>query len=161
MNQQQVQRALADYGKSILHLAYSYLRNRADAEDVLQDTMVQLLRKAPEFESDEHEKAWLLRVAANLCKNRLRTPWRRYEQLPEDYPADGKSEESLALLQAVGSLPVKYREVVHLFYYEDASTAQIAAYLGAGESAVRKRLSRARAMLRKQFQERGRFDEAL
>lgn len=86
MNQQQVQRALADYGKSILHLAYSYLRNRADAEDVLQDTMVQLLRKAPEFESDEHEKAWLLRVAANLCKNRLRTPWRRYEQLPEDYP---------------------------------------------------------------------------
>ena len=161
MNQQQVQRALADYGKSILHLAYSYLRNRADAEDVLQDTMVQLLRKAPEFESDEHEKAWLLRVAANLCKNRLRTPWRRYEQLPEDYPADGKSEESLALLQAVGSLPVKYREVVHLFYYEDASTAQIAAYLGAGESAVRKRLSRARAMLRKQFQERWRFDEAL
>ncbi|MBC8535273.1 sigma-70 family RNA polymerase sigma factor [Clostridiales bacterium BX7] len=152
---------MADYGKSILHLAYSYLRNRADAEDVLQDTMVQLLRKAPEFESDEHEKAWLLRVAANLCKNRLRTPWRRYEQLPEDYPADGKSEESLALLQAVGSLPVKYREVVHLFYYEDASTAQIAAYLGAGESAVRKRLSRARAMLRKQFQERGRFDEAL
>lgn len=148
MRQEGVEAALARNGPRILHLAYAYLQDRADAEDVLQDSLVQLMTKAPDFEDEEHEKAWLLRVAANLCKNRLRSPWRRCEDLPEDYPAQGVPEDSLALYQAVNALPVKYREVVHLFYYEDASTAEIAAVLGEKEPNVRKRLSRARTLLR-------------
>ena len=148
MQREAIEAALARNGDRILHLAYSYLHNRADAEDVLQDTMVQLIRKSPAFENQEHEKAWLLRVAINLCKNRLKSPWNQCAGLPEDYPAEGIDEDSLALFQAVSSLPLDYREVVHLFYYEDATTAEIAALLGDREGAVRTRLSRARAMLR-------------
>ena len=148
MEQAEVERALRRHGSQILHLAWSYLHSRADAEDVLQDTMVQLMRTSPQFENENHEKAWLMRVAANLCKNRLRSPWSRYGELPEDYPAEGIPEESLELLQAVGRLPLKYREVVHLFYYEDATTAQIAQILGKNEATVRSLLSRARARLR-------------
>ena len=148
LQREEVENALKRHGNRILHLAYSYLHNRADAEDVLQDTMVQLLRAAPAFENEEHEKAWLLRVAINLCKNRLKGPWHLWENLPEDYPAEGVSEDSLALFQAVSTLPVKYREVVHLFYYEDATTAEIAAILGRRENAVRTQLSRARDLLR-------------
>ena len=64
--------ALCSYGQSILRLAYSYLRNQSDAEDILQETLVRLLRSAPEFETQEHEKAWLLHVAANLAGPGLR-----------------------------------------------------------------------------------------
>ena len=148
MQQHSVEDVLSRHGERLLHLAYSYLHNRADAEDILQDVLVQFLRKAPEFDSEEHERAWLLRVAINLCKNRLKVPWRSHCQLPEDYPGQGIPEDSIALLEAVSALPLKYREVVHLFYYEDAATAQIAALLNERESTVRKRLSRARDILR-------------
>lgn len=152
MGRAEAETAIALYGTQILHLAYSYLHNQADAEDVLQDAMVQLICRAPDFESPEHTRAWLLRVAINLCKNRLRAPWKRWAPLPED---------SLALFQAVGALPVRYREVVHLFYYEDLTTAEIAALLGEREEAVRKRLSRARAQLRDVLKERGEPDGTL
>lgn len=151
MQQEEIEAALARNGARVLHLAYSYLHNRADAEDVLQDAMVQLIRRAPAFESEEHEKAWLLRVAINLCKNRLKSPWHQRAELPEDYPAEGIPEESLALLQAVSALPLPYREVIHLFYYDDATTAQIAALLGEREGTVRTRLSRARELLRTEW----------
>ena len=80
-------RVLEAYGDAILRLAYSYLRSRTDAEDVLQDTLVQYLTGRPEFAGPEHEKAWLMRVAINLCKNQLSAPWkRRWEELDEDQP---------------------------------------------------------------------------
>lgn len=161
MGRAEAETAIALYGTQILHLAYSYLHNQADAEDVLQDAMVQLICRAPDFESPEHTRAWLLRVAINLCKNRLRAPWKRWAPLPEDYPGQGIPEESLDLFQAVGALPVRYREVVHLFYYEDLTTAEIAALLGEREEAVRKRLSRARAQLRDVLKERGEPDGTL
>lgn len=74
MEREQVERVLEEHGQRILHLAYSYLGSREDAEDILQDTLVRYMDKAPDFRSPEHEKAWLLRVAANLCKNRLKAP---------------------------------------------------------------------------------------
>lgn len=139
---------LRNHGRRILHMAYSYLHNQNDAEDILQDTMVQLIKTKPHFENAEHEKAWLLRVCINLCKNRLKSPWSKYESVPEDYPADGIPVESVELFQAVSVLPIEYREVIHLFYYEDASTAEIASLLGKKESTVRSLLSRARTKLK-------------
>lgn len=135
------------YGDAILRLAYSYLKNRADAEDILQDTLIQYLTRAPEFESREHEKAWLLRVCINRCKNLLLTPWRqRREELSENQPCF-QSEDN-GVLEAVAALPVKYREVIHLFYMEGYSTRELAALLGRSEAAVRKQLSRGRELLR-------------
>lgn len=153
MGQKEVEEALEKHGGRILHTAYSYLHNRSDAEDILQDTMVQLIKACPAFADQEHEKAWLLRVCINLCKNKLKNPWRKTTPFPEDYPAQGIPEESLALFQAVGRLPMKYREVIHLFYYEDATTAQIAALLGKKETTVRSLLSRGREKLRKIWKE--------
>ena len=151
MDREAVEQALAKNGPRILHLAFSYLRSREDAEDVLQETMFRYFQSAPPFEDDEHEKAWLLRVAANLCKNILRSPAHKSEELPEELPCEGIPEESIALYQAVAALPEKYREVVHLFYYEDLTTVQIAAVLEKRESSVRSLLHRARELLRKSY----------
>lgn len=152
------ERVLDAYGDAIFRLAYSYLHNRSDAEDVLQDTLVQYLDKRPDFESPAHEKAWLLRVAINQSKNQLAAPWRRrWEALDEEHPVF--DETGSAVMEAVESLPVKYREVVHLFYLEGYSTAEIAALLDRGETAVRTQLSRAREKLRKTLKEAYDFGE--
>ena len=151
-------RVLEAYGDAILRLAYSYLHSRTDAEDVLQDTLVQYLTGRPEFAGPEHEKAWLLRVAINLCKNQLSAPWkRRWEALDENQPCFDQAES--AVLEAVEGLPVKYREVIHLYYVEGYSTAEIAALLGRGEGAVRVQLSRGRERLRRVLKEAYDFGE--
>ena len=151
-------RVLEAYGDGILRLAYSYLHSRTDAEDVLQDTLVQYLTKRPVFEGPAHEKAWLMRVAINLCKNQLSAPWkRRWEELDEDQPCFDQEES--AVLEAVNGLPVKYREVIHLYYVEGYSTAEIASLLGRGEGAVRVQLSRGRERLRRVLKEAYDFGE--
>ena len=149
---------LDDYGDAILRLAYSYLKNRADAEDVLQDTLIQYITRAPKFESREHEKAWLLRVCINRCKNLLLTPWRqRREELSGNEPCF--QSEDTGVLEAVTTLPVKYREVIHLFYMEGYSTRELSMLLGRSEEAVRKQLSRGRELLRACMKEGSDFEE--
>ena len=133
---------LTRFGDSILRYAYTYLHNMSDAEEVLQDTLVQFLKTAPEFESENHEKAWLLRVAANLSKNRIRyNKLRETDELNEELVAEEREDLSF-VWEAVKSLPVKYREVIHLFYHEGYQTAQIAKVLGRNESTVRSDLRR-------------------
>ena len=141
------------YGNRILRLAYAYLRHMEDAEDVLQDTLLQYLRSRPVFTDQEHEKAWLLRVAINISKNKLKYG-RRWgaEELDENLP--GEQREDLAFVwEAVGTLPVAYREVVHLFYQEGFTTAEIGKLLGRREATVRSQLHRAREMLREKLKE--------
>ena len=135
---------LTRFGDSILRYAYTYLHNMSDAEEVLQDTLVQFLKTAPEFESENHEKAWLLRVAANLSKNRIRyNKLRETDELNDELVAEEREDLSF-VWEAVKSLPVKYREVIHLFYHEGYQTAQIAKVLGRNESTVRSDLRRGR-----------------
>ena len=153
------EKILDTYGNSLLRLAYSYLHNRSDAEEVPQDTLLQFLKTAPSFESGEHEKAWLLRVAANLSKNRIRyNRVRDADELDEELAADGREDLSF-VWEAVRSLPEPYRETVHLFYEEGLSTAQIAAVLHANEATVRSHLTRARARLRDILKEAYDFGE--
>lgn len=136
------------HGDRILRCAYSYLHNMPDAEEVLQDTLVQYLRTAPKLNGEEHERAWLLRVAANLSKNRLKYSARHgTDELSEELA--GEQREDLSFVwDAVKSLPASCREAVHLFYYEGFSTAQIAEILGRSETAVRSALHRGREKLR-------------
>lgn len=136
------------YGNGILRLAYSYLHNMADAEEVLQDTLIQYLKTAPVLESAAHEKAWLYRVAANLSKNRIAyNRVRSADQLQETLAAENREDLSF-VWEAVKGLPVRYREAVHLYYYEGLSTGEIAALLGQKESTIRSRLLRGREQLR-------------
>ena len=150
---------LTRFGDSILRYAYTYLHNMSDAEEVLQDTLVQFLKTAPEFESENHEKAWLLRVAANLSKNRIRyNKLRETDELNEELVAEEREDLSF-VWEAVKSLPVKYREVIHLFYHEGYQTAQIAKVLGRNESTVRSDLRRGREKLKEVLKGEYDFEE--
>ena len=144
---------LERHGDSVLRCAYSYLHNMSDAEEVLQDTLVQYLRTSPELNDAQHERAWLLRVAANLSKNRLKySAAHSADELNEELTAEHREDLSF-VWEAVKSLPVSCREAVHLFYYEGLSTAQIAHILGRSETAVRSALHRGREKLREILRE--------
>lgn len=144
----QAARLLDQYGNRILRLAYTYLHNMSDAEDILQDALLQFLKKAPSFDSAEHEKAWLLRVAANLSKNRIDYErLRASDELNEELVAEEREDLSF-VWEAVRELPSQYREVIHLFYHEGYPTAEIAKILGRKESTVRSDLRRGREKLK-------------
>lgn len=128
---EQAGRLMTAYGNNVLRLAYSYLHNMSDAEDVLQlqDTMIQFIKTQPQFETAEHEKAWFLRVAINISKNKITyNNTRKTDELSETLAA-GETEDLAFVWDAVKQLPSKYSEVVHLFYHEGYSTAQIASLL--------------------------------
>lgn len=147
---------LDTYGNAILRLAYSYLHNIADAEEVLQDTLVQFIHTAPVFENEPHAKSWLMQVAANLSKNRIRSNRiRQAEDLDElqETLAGQESEDLSFVWEAVKSLPKKYREVIHLFYQEGYATGEIARILQRKESTVRSDLKRGRERLKEILQE--------
>ena len=144
---------LTRYGNSILRLAYSYLHNMADAEEVVQDTLVQFLKTAPDFSNQTHEEAWLMRVAGNLSKNRIRyNRVRSTDELNDELVAEEREDLSF-VWEAVKSLPEVQREVIHLFYQEGYQTAEIARILQRNESTVRSCLSRGRALLKEILKE--------
>lgn len=166
------------YGNMVLRLAFSCLKNRADAEDVLQDVFLKLLEKKPVFESEDHRRHWIVRVTINLCRNRLRSPWRRHQELTEVNLTeasltgtgltggtlsadDGSWQEGSEVLEAVMALPAKYREVIHLFYYEDYSIAQISSLLKKKEATIRSLLFRGRGILRETLKGAVEFEEDL
>ena len=150
---QQAERLLDSYGNSILRYAYTYMHNREDAEEILQETLIRFLQAKPLFVSTEHEKAWLLPVAGNLSKNKLRAEKiRQTDELKEELVA--QQREDLAFVwEAVSRLPEKQRQAIHLFYHEGYSTRQIAQILGKNEATVRSDLGRAREKLRKILKE--------
>lgn len=149
----QAEQLLDRYGQSVLRLSYAYLHDMSDAEEILQDTLVQFLKTSPVFDSPDHEKAWLLRVASNLCKNRLiYDRRRRADPLSETLAQEDRPDLSF-VWEAVKALPVHQREVVHLFYHEGFATAEIARIVGRKESTVRSDLRRARLRLKEILKE--------
>lgn len=145
--------ALDTYGNAILRCAYNYLHNMADAEEILQETLIKLLTAAPTFESETRKKAWLLRVAANLSKNRIEyNALRVSDELDENLAEEGREDLSF-VWDAVKSLPVQFREVIHLHYYEGYSTAEIAKLLGRNPATVRSDLHRGREKLKSVLKE--------
>ena len=152
------------HGNSILRLALSYLHNKEDAEDILQETMIKFVTVRPNFESEAHRKAWLMRVSSNLAKNRIdynkvRDTMELNEEIAGEVQEDlNKGDEYKAIWDAVRSLPVHQREAIHLFYQEGYQTSEIAALLGRREATVRSDLKRARDKLRELLKEVDDFD---
>ncbi len=154
-----VARLLQEHGNAILRLAYSYLHNMADAEDILQETLLRYMRAKPVLNGSDHERAWLLRVAANLSKNRIRdTGMHATDELSDQLAAE-ETEDLSFVWDAVRSLPQAQREVIHLFYQEDLPCASIAQILGRNENTVRSDLRRARNRLRQILRESYDFQE--
>lgn len=135
------------YGPMVYRLAMLYLGRHADAEDVTQEALLKLLYKAPPFADAGHERRWLLRVTANLCRDQLRGFWRkRAVALEGDYPI--RDPETFGVAEAIVALPEKYKAVLHLHYYEGYSVAEIGEILKLSQSAVKMRLSRGRELLK-------------
>ena len=152
-----VEKLIEQYQKHIFAAAFSVCQNIADADDIVQDTFLKYHCSKKEFSSEEHIKAWLLRVAINKAKDRARCFWNRntisIDELIMASPENerltlAEQDESKQILENVMKLPTKYRIVIHLFYYDDLSVAEIAKVLGLSESNVKTRLSRARNMLK-------------
>lgn len=140
--------AVERYGDMVFRLAYSYLKNRADAEDEMQETLLKLYAQPP-FEDPGHERYWVVRVAVNECKRLLRSPWRRrtgpLEDLPETAVPDSPAQSEL--LREVMALPPRYRAAIYLHYYEGYSVREIAGAMNAKPSTVQTWLMRARGQL--------------
>ena len=151
------ERLVDEYADLILRVSYTYLRTTADAEDICQEVLLKLLLRCEPFKSEAHERAWVVRVTINACKDLLRRQAVRstvaIEEVPDlesPEPADEEHElrRSQRILAAVMGLPLSMREVVFLYYYEGWSLREVARACGCSEAAATKRLSRARAQLR-------------
>lgn len=135
------------YHQTVYRAALGYLHNAEEAEDAVQETFVKLFNTNKQFTSDEHCKAWLLRVVINHSKNLLRSfRYTHTEELDEAIPIEDLAERDLA--DALSALPPKYRAVIHLHYFEGYSSSEIAKILGISATAVTTRLARAREKLK-------------
>ena len=142
--------------KSVYRLCYSYFGSAADAEDAVQTTFMKLVTNPRTFDGEQHERAWLLACAANVCKDELKSARRkRAGDMPPDVVDESASAESSDVLQAVLALPPQYKDCVYLHYYEGYKTDEIAEMTGTPPSTVRNRLSDARKMLRSALQATG------
>ncbi len=137
------------YADSILRLSYSYLKNVHDAQDVSQTVLMKLFSEHLDFDSPEHEKAWILRVTANACKDILKSPWRKRTC---DLEAAGQlsavQEPEGEVLTAINQLPAAYRSVIYLHYYEGYTAEEIAGIEGVRPNTIYTRLARGREKLR-------------
>lgn len=143
------------YSKLLFRIAFLHLGNTHDAEDVLQNVFIKLLYHSLDFKDDEHEKAWLIRVTQNQCKNMLKSHSRKNCELNEEIASDSMGDVSKALdiAMKVRALPANYKTAIFLFYYEDMSTEEIARALKISRSAVKMRLKRGRELLKIELEE--------
>lgn len=146
------------YSGTVYRIAYARTLNRTDAEDITQNVFLKYISADKTFRSEEHRKAWLLRVAVNCANDFVTSAHYRHKADLDEFSGGSEEpsyelEEKSEVYYAVQSLPEKYRIPIHLFYYEDMSTAQIAKALGKRESTVRSHLTRARKMLKEILKE--------
>ena len=141
--------AYEKFRNTVYSVIFSYVRNADDASELSQDTFIKLYTYEGGFDSDDHMKAWLIRVAVNGCNDHFRK--RRHvsdSPIPEDLPS-GDEHELDEIIAEVMKLPEKYRIPIHLFYYEEYSVSEISDILGISESTVKTRLRRGREKLKK------------
>ncbi len=140
------------YSNAVYRMAYALVKNRYDADDIHQEVFAIWLVKKPDFANEEHERAWFMRVTINLCKNLWKSAWMRktvgFSEDMEMHAVPEAASEDDRIIEVVKTLPFPYRIVIHLFYYEEFSIKEMADILKMRPSAVRTRLSRARAKLR-------------
>lgn len=144
------------YSPMIYRIAYSAVQNKADAEDITQNVFLKYITAEKSFNSEEHRKAWLLRVAVNCTKDYVKSAYYRRKTDMEDIPEPeiaaedsfSKSDDAQVLRDALRQLPEKYRIPIHLFYYEDMTVSEISAVTKTKETTVKSQLSRGRDMLK-------------
>lgn len=163
-----IEQLMNDYGNDVLKIAYLYLKDKYLAEDVFQEVFIKVYKNYNKFKNNSSEKTWIISITINTCKDMLRTSWLKkvcmirdagdtslkniYENIDEEVTKRMQYEE---LLKEVMNLPLKYRDLVILYYYEELSTIDISAILKIPEGTVRSRLFRARAILKSNIEGEG------
>lgn len=152
-SEQEANRAVELYADTVRRLCMIYLKNYADTEDAFQNVFLKYLLSSADFESEEHEKAWIIRVTVNECKDTLKSFFRRrsepleeIKELPSDMPT-----ESREVIEAVMRLPQKYKDVIYLYYYEGYSAPEIGKILHKRVNTVYTQLARAKSVLRERL----------
>ncbi len=144
------------YKETIYGIAYTYMKNVNDSDDIVQDVFMKYLNSNEKFKTLDNEKFWLIRVTINTCKSYLKKSWKQRVELDESkIDIVSKKEENSYLFDIVYSLPHKYKEIIVLKYYEDFSINEIAKILNISISAVKKRLERARNMIKEKEKNNG------
>lgn len=154
------------YSDMVYRIAFSYMKNKEDSEDIYQNVFFKLLDCRRHFSDEEHEKRWLIRVTINECHSLYRSPWKKHRQECEDLndllekqQVMGSFEQNMTRLEEVKDmlkcLPEKYSIALYLYYYEEYSTKEIAKILRKNESTIRTHLMRGKELLRKKMEERG------
>lgn len=186
-----IQTVITMHSGMVYRLAYAMMKNRYDADDIYQEVFLRYIRRKPSFQSTEHARAWLLKVTINCCKNHWKMPWADGRMVPFEWQEgqydfgddQGRGIQGIGtgsslpgtdpgqqiqerhrrevLRRMVGRLPEKYRLVIHLYYYEELSTEEIAGLLRRRASTVRTQLTRAREMLKDILEKSGYGDAAL
>ena len=152
-SEQEVNRAVEQYADMVSRLCMLHLKNAADTEDIFQNVFLKYVLRSMPFESEAHEKAWFIRVTINACKDLLKSFFRsrtvsldEVVQLPAETPPDHRE-----VLEAVLSLPPKYKDVVYLHYYEGYTAPEISRMLGKNVNTVYTRLNRSKQLLREKL----------
>lgn len=134
---------------TVYRICFSFMKTRADTEDMVQETFLRLMSNGTVFQSEKHEKAWLIVTASNVCKDALRRSWRKHTSIEELPEIAQEGPELNPVLEAILALPRDQKTAVYMYYYEGYSSAEIAQALGCRQGTVRSRLSRARQALKK------------
>ncbi len=149
MNSDELTRFITLYRTAVFRAAFSYVKNYEDAEDISQEAFARLLVCSEDFMSDEHVKAWLIRVAINLAKNLLKSSrYKLREELSENIAVQAPQSDDSIMYDCIRRLPPEYSSVIYLFYYEGYSIKEITGICRISSSAVRTRLSRGRNRLK-------------
>ncbi len=151
-----MERIVDEYGNRLFRMCYLYLKDIQLAEDAVQDTFIKIYRNYNQFQGGSNEKTWIMRIAINVCKDYLRSSWRKrvtpVESLADILAPEEPIAEDKLLLDEVLKLKPKYKEVLLLFYYQDIKISDIAQILQIPESTVSVRLKRAREQLKKNLE---------
>lgn len=144
-----VVRVLEKHADMVRRICFMYTKNRDDVEDIFQDVFLQLCRYEERFDSEEHEKAWLIRVTINKCKDLHKSFFKSRVYPLDDIEITFEDETDNVVLEEILALPKKFKDVIYLFYYEGYSVSEISELLGTKENTVYSHLHRAKQKLKK------------
>ncbi len=157
MTEVEFQKKYQLYAQELYQICYGYTHDIQTAEDLLQDVFLTYLKKQPHFKDALHEKYWLIRTTINQCKNNVTSTYHKRvslkEEIIESFPDQSLSKEKEVLVRIIKYLPNKYREIIVLYYYNSYSTSDISILLHISISAVKKRLERARNIIKEEMED--------
>lgn len=149
-NASDFEKIIRKYGSCIYRIALIHSGNKSDAQDIVQEIFLKYAEKNPDFNSEEHQKSWFIRVTLNMCKNLQKSAWnsKTSELTQINSPTAQFHQKTSDVYEAVQQLPYKYRNVIHLYYYEGYSVKEISNILDQNQNATKTQMSRARNMLK-------------